>query len=240
MRLVRHFTIRIGGPGWLALASNCYHSENTEAGPVERSIVSAILEAALRVLEREGARRFTTARVAEKAGISVGSLYQYFPNKAAILFRLQSDEWERTAQQWTSILRGADRPPLERLRILVHDFIRSECDEAAVRSALSDAAPLFCDGPDRPQADDPGDGAMDVFMREVLPESPDRLAANLVEATLTEVGEQFSGEPRTTAEIHAYAEAMANMFDAYLQRLRGGLAPERHAPVSASLGHQEG
>jgi AcrR family transcriptional regulator len=43
----------------------------------------------LRVLTKEGAPRFTTARVAAQAGVSVGSLYQYFPNKAAILFRLQ-------------------------------------------------------------------------------------------------------------------------------------------------------
>lgn len=54
-------------------------------------LVATILEAAVQVLEKEGARRFTTARVAEKAGVSVGSLYQYFPNKASILFRLQSD-----------------------------------------------------------------------------------------------------------------------------------------------------
>jgi AcrR family transcriptional regulator len=35
-------------------------------------------------LVQEGAHRFTTARVAERAGVSVGSVYQYFPNKAAI------------------------------------------------------------------------------------------------------------------------------------------------------------
>jgi len=44
-------------------------------------------------LAKEGAQRFTTARVAERAGVSVGSVYQYFPNNAAILFRLQTDEW---------------------------------------------------------------------------------------------------------------------------------------------------
>ena len=65
-------------------------------------LVAAILEAAVQVLAKEGAQRFTTARVAEKAGVSVGSLYQYFPNKAAILFRLQSDEWRQT----TRLLRG--------------------------------------------------------------------------------------------------------------------------------------
>ena len=65
-------------------------------------LVAAILEAAVQVLAKEGAPRFTTARVAERAGVSVGSLYQYFPNKAAILFRLQSDEWRQT----TDLLRG--------------------------------------------------------------------------------------------------------------------------------------
>ena len=60
-------------------------------------LVAAILEAAAQVLAREGAQRFTTARVAEKAGVSIGSLYQYFHNQAAILFRLQSDEWRQTS-----------------------------------------------------------------------------------------------------------------------------------------------
>ena len=59
-------------------------------------LVALILEAALQVSAKEGAQRFTTTRAAGKAGVSVGSLYQYFPNKAAILFRLQNDEWRQT------------------------------------------------------------------------------------------------------------------------------------------------
>lgn len=82
-------------------------------------LVAAILQAAVQVLAQEGATRFTTARVAERAGVSVGSVYQYFPNKAAILFRLQSDEWAQTTEMPRSILEDAGTPPLERLRALV-------------------------------------------------------------------------------------------------------------------------
>ncbi|AZE17395.1 Transcriptional regulator, AcrR family [Pseudomonas chlororaphis subsp. aureofaciens] len=112
-------------------------------------LVAAILEAATQVLAREGAQRFTTARVAEKAGVSIGSLYQYFPNKAAILFRLQSDEWQQTTQMLRSILEDLGKAPLERLRVLVRVFIQSECEEARMRVALNDAAPLYRHAPKR-------------------------------------------------------------------------------------------
>ncbi len=46
--------------------------------------VDAIVEATTELLLQEGYDRLTTARVAERAGVSVGSLYQYFPNKAAL------------------------------------------------------------------------------------------------------------------------------------------------------------
>src|SRR5690348_5825698 len=78
-------------------------------------LVADILEAAAQVLVREGARRFTTARVAERAGISVGSLYQYFPNKEAILFRLQTEEWRQTGRLVQDLLEDRGRPPAERL-----------------------------------------------------------------------------------------------------------------------------
>ena len=115
-------------------------------------LVATILQAATQVLAQEGAGRFTTARVAEKAGVSVGSVYQYFPNKAAILFRLQSDEWRQTQEMLSRILEDQARPPLARLRALVHAFVRSECEEAEMRVALSDAAPLYRDAPEAREA----------------------------------------------------------------------------------------
>jgi AcrR family transcriptional regulator len=188
-------------------------------------LVAAILDAAIQVLAKEGAQRFTTARVAEKAGVSVGSLYQYFPNKAAILFRLQSDEWRRTAELLRVILEDIRKPPLERLHTLVHAFIRSECDEAGIRVALNAAAPLYRDAPEAEEARASGHRSMQAFMREALPgasEATRKLAADLITTTLSAVGKQFSGRPRTSAEIEAYADGMADMFCAYLRDLKRG------------------
>ena len=50
--------------------------------------VTVILEASARILESDGLRGFNTNAIAERAGVSVGSLYQYFPNKDAIVLAL--------------------------------------------------------------------------------------------------------------------------------------------------------
>lgn len=50
--------------------------------------VTAVLEAAARILERDGLEGYTTNAVAERAGVSIGSLYQYFPNKDALTVAL--------------------------------------------------------------------------------------------------------------------------------------------------------
>ena len=186
-------------------------------------LVAAILEAALQVLAKEGAARFTTVRVAEKAGVSVGSLYQYFPNKAAILFRLQSDEWRQTTDLLKRILEDASTPPPERLRTLVHAFIRSECEEAAVRVALDDAAPLYRDAPEAKAAKASGARTIQAFMKEALPKASAAtraMAGDLIKETLSAVGKQFSETPRKPAEIEAYSEAMGDMFCAYLGSLQ--------------------
>jgi AcrR family transcriptional regulator len=185
-------------------------------------LVATILEAAIQVLAAEGARRFTTARVAEKAGVSIGSLYQYFPNKAAILFRLQSDEWRQTTGQLEAILGDTGRPPLDRLRTLVSIFIRSECAEAAVRVALNDAAPLYRHAPEAREARAAGDRMIDIFMGEALPTASDatrQRAGDLITTTMSAVGKQFSETPKTEVEIEAYAAAMADMFCSYLHQL---------------------
>ena len=57
--------------------------------------VDAILKATVQVLLRVGKQKLTTTRVAIRAGVSVGTLYQYFPNKSALLraaMRLHVDE----------------------------------------------------------------------------------------------------------------------------------------------------
>jgi AcrR family transcriptional regulator len=196
-------------------------------------LVAIILEAALQVLAKEGAHRFTTTRVAEKAGVSIGSLYQYFPNKAAILFRLQSDEWRQTSDLLCGILEEVERPPLERLRRLVHAFVRSECEEADMRVALNDAAPLYRDAPEAQEARVSGSRTMQAFMRSVLPDVPKGTrtrAADLITTTLSAVGKQFSEQPRTAAEIEDYADAMADMFCAYLGDLRARGGPRKRRP----------
>lgn len=50
--------------------------------------VNAVLEAAARVFKERGYARATTNRIADLAGVSIGSLYEYFPNKEALLGEL--------------------------------------------------------------------------------------------------------------------------------------------------------
>jgi AcrR family transcriptional regulator len=160
--------------------------------------------------------------MAEKAGVSVGSLYQYFPNKASILFRLQSDEWHQTAELLRSILEDHRQPPPERLRALVHAFIRSECEEARMRMALNDAAPLYRHVPEAREAKAAIERTFQVFMREALPKAADSaraLASYFIKTTLSAAGQSFSEKSRTPAEIKACADVLADMFCAYLTEI---------------------
>lgn len=57
-----------------------------------RHAVAAILEAAARILARDGYAGLTTNKTAELAGVGIGSLYQYFPNKDALVLALHLRE----------------------------------------------------------------------------------------------------------------------------------------------------
>jgi AcrR family transcriptional regulator len=135
-------------------------------------LVADILEAAARVLAKEGARRFTTVRVAEEAGVSIGSLYQYFPSKEALLFRLQTDEWTDTWGVLDEILSDTKLAPLDRLSKAVLVFFRSEQQEAALRVALDDAGALFRDAPEAEAFQLTIKSRMRAFFEEALPGVP--------------------------------------------------------------------
>jgi AcrR family transcriptional regulator len=193
-----------------------------------KQLVADILTGASRVLAREGAHRFTAARVAEETGISVGSLYQYFPNKEAILFRLQSDEWDQTSRLLASILEDKSVEPLERLRTAVREFVRTECEEAEMRDALKCAAPLYRDAPEAQIRHQAGTQSAREFIREVLPHVSDNervLVADILKMTLSAVGKQLSEGYFTPIELDARTRVMADMFCIYLESFRKQIRP---------------
>src|SRR3569833_352183 len=180
-----------------------------------------ILEAAARVLARHGAHRFTTARVAEAAGVSVGSLYQYFPNKEALLFRLQTTEWGQTMQQLQRILGDKGVQPLERLRTAIRMFFRSECEEAAFRTALEEAAPLYREAPESRAHVEEGRRLMADFMKDALPGVSAReraFAGDLLGIVMSATGKAISSHNRSNSEVDAFAMAIGEMLCGHLER----------------------
>src|SRR5262245_34802611 len=75
----------------------------------------AIIRAAELVLEQEGVTALTTTRVAKKAGVSVGSLYQYFPNKGALVAALVERYMTQLREVFLQMLQVASFLPLENL-----------------------------------------------------------------------------------------------------------------------------
>jgi AcrR family transcriptional regulator len=67
-----------------------------------RATVDALIEATARILVREGFDRASTNRIAEVAGVSIGSLYQYFPGKEALVAAVM----ERHNRELMQVVRG--------------------------------------------------------------------------------------------------------------------------------------
>jgi AcrR family transcriptional regulator len=77
--------------------------------------VDRILDAAARIFDERGYRATTTNHVAEAAAVSIGSLYQYFPNKDALLVALAERHIDAVAAQFAErlALLRLDQPPLD-------------------------------------------------------------------------------------------------------------------------------
>lgn len=98
---------------------------NQPRQPRSRVTVSAILDAAIRVLDRQGLGEMTTSRVAEVAGVSVGTLYQYFAHREAIIEALQDRELQRADSMLERLLKNP-QPPSDRelSRAVVEELLR--------------------------------------------------------------------------------------------------------------------
>src|SRR5580704_235897 len=99
--------------------------------------VEAISEAAIQVLMSHGAERFTTTRVAERAGVSVGTLYQYYPNKQSLLFAVFEHHMNNVAARVEAACEsGRHKPLAEMIREMVEAFVDAKMERADISVAL--------------------------------------------------------------------------------------------------------
>jgi AcrR family transcriptional regulator len=77
-----------------------------------REKVRRVLDAADELLAREGARALVTTRVAEEAGVAVGSVYSYFPDKEAIAEALALRYWSSVTDSIAEVVEEDARKPL--------------------------------------------------------------------------------------------------------------------------------
>src|SRR6516162_3782759 len=79
-----------------------------------RATVDVLIEATARILRREGFDRASTNRIAEEAGVSVGSLYQYFPSKEALVAAVIDRHHQQLMQVVRCALAEVASQPIEK------------------------------------------------------------------------------------------------------------------------------
>lgn len=102
-----------------------------------RETVDVILEAAAHILASEGFEGATTNAIAKRAGVSIGSLYQYFPNKAALVRALNERHTAGVLalfqQRFAAV---AQAPVAEAVRALVAGFVEAHRVNPALHRVL--------------------------------------------------------------------------------------------------------
>lgn len=97
----------------------------------------SILEAATYVLKEDGVLGFTTNKVAERAGVNIASLYQYYPNKESLLFHLVEIEWAQTNSVIFKILEDQNKTHRERISLFIEKFYETEAEEGTLKEAIA-------------------------------------------------------------------------------------------------------
>jgi AcrR family transcriptional regulator len=112
-----------------------------------RQTVEAVLEAVPRVLRRYGAKAITTNRVAEAAGVSIGSLYQYFPEKQAIFMALHDRHVDKVQHVLEETITHCSSASLEEFtRELVERLADVHAQDAELHEVVSVAVPGSASG----------------------------------------------------------------------------------------------
>jgi AcrR family transcriptional regulator len=112
-----------------------------------RQTVEAVLDAVVRMLKREGVAAITTNRIAEVAGVSIGSLYQYFPDKQAIFVALHQrhvEQIDRMVER--TLVEHAESPLDELMRAMIEAMIDAHREDPQLYELLLTEVPHRADG----------------------------------------------------------------------------------------------
>jgi AcrR family transcriptional regulator len=186
-----------------------------------RLTVEAILDAAAHVFEEHGYAAGTTNRIAERAGVSIGSLYQYFPNKDAVLVALTERHIEEGAAVVWPLLAGlGPDAPLERaLSDLVGAMVQSHRARPALHRVLVEEAPRPPELRARLEAlFEAASDAVAAYLcasPEVDVADPDR-AARMVVQVVESITHSLVIHPRDDADVDAYVAETVQMLRRYL------------------------
>ncbi|RZU41662.1 TetR/AcrR family transcriptional regulator [Edaphobacter modestus] len=104
--------------------------------------VEAIMQATIQVLLKDGKAKLTTTRIAERAGVSVGTLYQYFPNKRSLLQALLKEHLDHVALELEITCEAVQGASLARMaEAITSAFVRAKfrnIDASVALYAVSD------------------------------------------------------------------------------------------------------
>lgn len=180
-----------------------------------RQMRDDILEASIRVLASEGPLRFTTLRVAEVAGISVGSLYQYFPNKDALVYALHTRMVDALWEEMQHILDHPRLDPRTKVRRIARMFFLGESDQMVkMGSVLADIDPFFDTLPELQEIDAQVLTRLTTFVGEVLPNmtrADVAFGAQMLTTTIESVGKSVAKRRLSSRDLRKWATATADM-----------------------------
>ncbi|MEI2558617.1 TetR/AcrR family transcriptional regulator [Acinetobacter pittii] len=104
----------------------------------------AILEAAARILESLGFAGFNTNAVAELAGVSIGSLYQYFPSKDALIAELIRRERAKLSNHIVEVIQQSDAADLkDKLKLIIQTAVQHQLSRPQLARTLEFASELI-------------------------------------------------------------------------------------------------
>lgn len=178
-----------------------------------QATVDAILEATSKILRKQGHAALTTTRVAEVAGVSVGTIYQYYPNKRSLVTALKLQYVERLTGRLLMAIEGARGLPLERaIRHVIAEMLAAKRDNRelslALKAPLAESGPAFIREAGRLVA-----GALEGLLRHADPQLPrpelaTRVLVNALEgvvAAAVDDGQTALSDPAFEAELVALA-----------------------------------